>query len=409
MAVKFSQFNVGATVSDIDFIVGYKSTDNVQIPIGLVTVNTTYAVATAQSGLNETLTLTGVGPASTDVITFTAGSNITLTDDGAGNGFTIASNEINTILVTVVDIGGGVNKYFIDGGQQQSLELAAGFTYRLDQSATTPSPGNSGHPLRFSTTSDGTHGGGVEYTTGVTYVGTPGTAGAYTQIIPEQDTPKLYYYCSVHPNMGGEVIDPRASGVSSVNTAVNGISSSANPLTITPTAGAVTIASNAFAGAANVGHVPTAAAAAAGAFLKQDGTWAVPPGGGGSGSVTNVDSAVTAIPGLTLVTTDQSTTPTVTLGLAGTAGAGEYLDGGTGQWTALPSAAGVTMTTSPAATGNGATATYPLGVTPSNKNFTMAYISGVYQLKSTYSVTGSNIIFDSNVPNGASIEIVTTT
>ena len=465
MAVKFSDFNLGATVSDIDFIVGYKSTDNVQIPIGLVTVNTTYAVATAQSGLNETLTLTGVGPASTDVITFTAGADISLTDDGAGNGFTIAStgpqgtvtsvdytsditaltaaggpittsgtltlnnnggvagqyidgaagawvtlpNNINTILVTVVDIGGGVNKYFIDGGQQQSLELAAGFTYRLDQSATTPSPGNSGHPLRFSTTSDGTHGGGVEYTTGVTYVGTPGTAGAYTQIIPEQDTPKLYYYCSVHPNMGGEVIDPRASGVSSVNTAVNGISSSANPLTITPTAGAVTIASNAFAGAANVGHVPTAAAAAAGAFLKQDGTWAVPPGGGGSGSVTNVDSAVTAIPGLTLVTTDQATTPTVTLGLAGTAGAGEYLDGGTGQWTALPSAAGVTMTTSPAATGNGATATYPLGVTPSNENFTMAYISGVYQLKSTYSVTGSNIIFDSNVPNGASIEIVTTT
>ena len=91
MAVKFSQFNAGATVADIDFIVGYKSTDNVQIPIGLVTVNTTYSIATAQDGLNESLTLTGVGPASTDVITFTAGNDITLTDDGAGNGFTIAS------------------------------------------------------------------------------------------------------------------------------------------------------------------------------------------------------------------------------------------------------------------------------------------------------------------------------
>ena len=89
MAVKFSQFNAGATVADIDFIVGYKSTDNIQIPIGLVTVNTTYSIATAQDGLNESLTLTGVGPASTDVITFTAGANITLTDDGAGNGFTI--------------------------------------------------------------------------------------------------------------------------------------------------------------------------------------------------------------------------------------------------------------------------------------------------------------------------------
>ena len=55
MAVKFSQFNSGTQLSDIDYIVGYKSTDNVQIPIGLVTANTTYTVATAQSGSNETL------------------------------------------------------------------------------------------------------------------------------------------------------------------------------------------------------------------------------------------------------------------------------------------------------------------------------------------------------------------
>jgi hypothetical protein len=88
MAIKFSEFNVGSTTSDIDYLVGYKNTDNVQIPIGLVAGNTTYTVATAQSGLNETLTLAG-SDASTDVITFTAGNNITLTDDGAGNGFTI--------------------------------------------------------------------------------------------------------------------------------------------------------------------------------------------------------------------------------------------------------------------------------------------------------------------------------
>jgi len=91
MAIKFSQFNVGTTISDIDYLVGYKSTDNVQIPIGLVTANTTYAVSTAQDGANESLILTGTGPASTDVITITAGNDITLTDDGAGNGFTIAS------------------------------------------------------------------------------------------------------------------------------------------------------------------------------------------------------------------------------------------------------------------------------------------------------------------------------
>ena len=58
------------------------------------------------------------------------------------------------------------------------------------------------HPLKFSTTSDGTHGSGAEYTTGVTYNGTPGSAGAYTQIVVSATTPTLYYYCSVHSGMG---------------------------------------------------------------------------------------------------------------------------------------------------------------------------------------------------------------
>jgi hypothetical protein len=204
-----------------------------------------------------------------------------------------------------------------------------------------------------------------------------------------------------------------------VTTAANGTSSSGNPLTITPTSGAVTVASNAFAGAANVGHVPTAAAAASGAFLKQDGTWAVPPGGGGSGSVTNVDSAVTAIPGLTLVTTDQSTTPTVTLGLAASAGANEYLDGGTGEWTALPSAGGISrlVTTD---TGDGTTLIFTditgsLTLPASNPEFNIdIYISGVYQAKASYTyttATNGTITFASGgaPPNGAAIEYVTTT
>ncbi len=92
MAVKFSQFTTAATISDIDYLVGYQGVDNVQIPVGLVGTNTTYTVGTAQAGANETITLTG-SDASTDTITITAGSDITLTDDGAGNGFTIASTS----------------------------------------------------------------------------------------------------------------------------------------------------------------------------------------------------------------------------------------------------------------------------------------------------------------------------
>ena len=103
-----------------------------------------------------------------------------------------------TFTVTVVSTGSG-NKYFIDGVQQATVELAEGGVYKFDQSDSS----NYTHPLRFSTTSDGTHNSGSEYTTGVTTSGTPGSSGAYTQISVATSAPTLYYYCSAHPGMGG--------------------------------------------------------------------------------------------------------------------------------------------------------------------------------------------------------------
>ena len=101
---------------------------------------------------------------------------------------------------------GGSNKYAIDDVsnnidylKQPILTLTKGKTYRFDQSDSS----NSTHPLKFSETSNGTHGGGSEYTTGVTYNGTPGSAGAYTEISITSSTPNLYYYCSNHSDMGG--------------------------------------------------------------------------------------------------------------------------------------------------------------------------------------------------------------
>ena len=102
------------------------------------------------------------------------------------------------IAITVVNAGG--NKYYYDGGYQ-AITLSKGQTYRFDQSDAS----NATHPLLFSTTADGTHGGGSAYTTLVTAVGTPGQAGAYTQIITEQDTATLYTYCTAHSGMGNTV------------------------------------------------------------------------------------------------------------------------------------------------------------------------------------------------------------
>ncbi len=100
----------------------------------------------------------------------------------------------------------GSNKYAIDDAsnsidylKQPILVLTKGKTYKFDQSNSS----NATHPLKFSTTPNGTHAGGTEYTTGVTYNGTPGSAGAYTQIVIASNTPTLYYYCSNHSGMGG--------------------------------------------------------------------------------------------------------------------------------------------------------------------------------------------------------------
>ena len=112
------------------------------------------------------------------------------------------ASDSSSATYTVKVVSDSGNKYRFDdfGTSAVTLNLHETGTYTFDQSDSS----NSGHPLRFSATSDGTHGGGSEYTTGVTVTGTPGTSGAKTVIVVAASAPTLYYYCSVHSGMGGQ-------------------------------------------------------------------------------------------------------------------------------------------------------------------------------------------------------------
>lgn len=155
-------------------------------------------VVTATSGTSGAINVTGI--AATGVVgTVTASpevnTSITLTGVSSTSGIGAPTISVNTgYTVTVANPGSG-NRYYINGALQPTLTLSEGSTYVFNWSAAT------GHPFRFSTTSDGTHGGGSEYTTGVTI-----DTSAYTStIVVASGAPTLYYYCQFHSAMGGQL------------------------------------------------------------------------------------------------------------------------------------------------------------------------------------------------------------
>ena len=95
---------------------------------------------------------------------------------------------------------GSSSAYYFDGLESPAITFSGAdssykYYYRFDQADST----NNGHPLRFYLEADKS----TAYTTGVTTNGTPGNAGAYTQIAVDINTPNvLYYQCSSHSLMG---------------------------------------------------------------------------------------------------------------------------------------------------------------------------------------------------------------
>ena len=106
-------------------------------------------------------------------------------------------SDVNLSGNYVVTAAGG--KFYVDGIMNPPLHLTKGQTYTFDVSSTTMAA----HPFRLSTTTDGTHGGGAEYASAVTYSGTQGqTAASVTITMSEATAASLHYYCAVHPSMG---------------------------------------------------------------------------------------------------------------------------------------------------------------------------------------------------------------
>jgi len=104
-----------------------------------------------------------------------------------------------------------------------TLDLAEGGTYTFDQSDSTMSS----HPMKLSTTANGTHGGGSSYNTGVTYEldGSTVTESAFVSgfssatsrkliITVAASAPTLYYYCHYHSGMGGQANTNSTTGSS---------------------------------------------------------------------------------------------------------------------------------------------------------------------------------------------------
>tara|TARA_Y100001972_G_C7634087_1_gene318285 strand:- start:642 stop:1532 length:891 start_codon:yes stop_codon:yes gene_type:complete len=141
---------------------------------------------------------------------------------------------ITNVTVKVADDGSGSQNVFYmlsgsdtgAGTKTPALDVSFGMKIRFDISDSS----FSGHNLKFSTTKDGNHNSGAEFTTNVTTNSTGGNTGAYVQLEITPETmgtatatgsaiQTLYYYCSNHSGMGGNgklslYPEPAEAGVS---------------------------------------------------------------------------------------------------------------------------------------------------------------------------------------------------
>ena len=130
MAVKFSQFTTGSALSDIDYFVGYKGADNIQVATSLLS-GTTYTVDVPAATTN--INLAG-SDGTNDAITLTEGSNITLTHTSTSE-ITISTTSGDYDLNATTD-GSDVDLNLTSGSgtDNSTVQLTAGTGMTITQS-----------------------------------------------------------------------------------------------------------------------------------------------------------------------------------------------------------------------------------------------------------------------------------
>ena len=373
--------------ADSSHYVGFKSP-------ATVSSNVVWTLPSADTGVsgyvlssNASGVLSWVAPGQNADPSFTG--TLTLTNDGNIRGFAshhaTYTGSVKTFTVTVASKtaahryngSGSSNGYKIDGKESPFLSLTPGRTYKFDQS----DGSNSGHPLRFYLESNKT----TAYTTNVTTSGTAGSSGAYTQIVIADTTPMvIHYQCSSHSLMGNAI---QTNSATATGTLLSSLSVSGN-MDVT---GTFTVSDNILM--TGTGAIDIAA-----------GTTAQRPGSP-SGGFFRFNSETTKFEGY-----DGSSWGDI--GGNAATGSADLLD--------IASSSG---TGGGSATFNGSAYRFKLvtkgtstAITPTNAEILRVSINGVMQqpndgsgqgdMTDGYVVSGTDIIFDSAPPNGATYFIV---
>ena len=189
-----SDVSIGGTLT-------YEDVTNID-SVGMVTART--GIKVLAGGINAVGVVTGTSfSGGGDNLTFTS---LSATSVGGYNQLNAPFGTTVTYTIKVISktaahryngTGSG-NGYTVDGVEAPYLTLTPGRTYKFDQA----DGSNSSHQIKFYLNADKT---GL-YEGGVTYNGSAGNAGAYTQIVVNDYTPTvLHYQCVNHGYMGNAV------------------------------------------------------------------------------------------------------------------------------------------------------------------------------------------------------------